>query len=196
MIVQTVRLGNGQNCGVDQQKICYYWNRSCNAHLEIPYSLTIVCYPTYSCLGGHPHFLMIWDFSESLSNKISAGNGNEKANNWEEGNLESVLEWSLAIFSLVAAESCFDSRQGDFLVDSSGVNWASFLLQILLRFFEWPFVVPHHTTWKRLGRRQTLNLMGSWDFWVSKQEKIRKQMNSSTTPCSSSKPSINDDNSN
>jgi hypothetical protein len=36
--------------------------------------------------------MIIWDFSESLSNKISAGTGDEKADNWEEGNSESVLE--------------------------------------------------------------------------------------------------------
>ena len=96
-------------------------------------------------LGGHPCFLVVWwDLSESSSNKILAGTGDVNADNWERDNLESVLE-SLTISSLVV-ESCFDSsRQGDFLVDDSGVKGAPFLLSYFFGSFD-DFFVPHHVS--------------------------------------------------
>ena len=62
----------------------------------------------------------------------SAGTGDANADNWEGDSLESVLE-SLAISSLVV-ESCFDcSRQGDFLVDDSGLKGEPFLFRYFFR---------------------------------------------------------------
>jgi hypothetical protein len=71
-------------------------------------------------LGGHSCFLIIWwDLPESSSNKISAGSGDRKADNWEGDNSESAVLESSAISSLVVKNCFYSSRRGDFLVDDS-----------------------------------------------------------------------------
>jgi hypothetical protein len=89
--------------------------------------------------------MIIWDFSESSSssNKISAETGDEKAANRERDNSESILE-SLSISSLMV-ESFFDSRQGNFLVDNSGVKGALFLFKYFVGSLD-AFFMPHHVS--------------------------------------------------